>query len=301
MDDVKKSLAQLEKEKSEAEVKAKEVEKEDQLRPWNVDTISKDGFSKTLVNKPNPRQNRDNWTEEERENYMKTFVKKHEDKLKAFGWLNKFDDSKAFMLENPDLACDETANYLVIQCINLAMEDKFGAMDQVAHQCIAMQYLLELSKQLDVDPRSCISSFFTKIQKADPEYKKAFDDELVAFKQRIRRRAKEKVEEQMEELRKEEEKERLERLGPGGLDPADVFESLPKEMQECFESQDIAKLQTVIAAMKPEDARHHMKRCVDSGLWKPAADDPNTNPEDGFKRQPVEEPQDGEHTYESVN
>ena len=35
-------------------------------------------------------------------------------------------------------------------------------MEQVAHQTIAMQYLLELSKQLDVDPRACISSFFTK-------------------------------------------------------------------------------------------------------------------------------------------
>ena len=39
---------------------------------------------------------------------------------------------------------------------------KFDLMEHVAHQCIAMQYLLELSKQLDVDPRACISSFFTK-------------------------------------------------------------------------------------------------------------------------------------------
>ena len=39
---------------------------------------------------------------------------------------------------------------------------KYGAMEQVSHQCIAMQYLLELAKQLDVDPRGCISSFFTK-------------------------------------------------------------------------------------------------------------------------------------------
>ena len=36
------------------------------------------------------------------------------------------------------------------------------AMEQVAHQCICVQYLLELAKQLDLDPRSCISSFFTK-------------------------------------------------------------------------------------------------------------------------------------------
>lgn len=68
----------------------------------------------------------------------------------------------------------------------------------------------------------------SRIQKADPEYKKAFDDELTAFKDRIRRRAKDKIEEQLAELRKEEEEERIARLGPGGLDPAEVFESLPQ-------------------------------------------------------------------------
>ena len=41
-----------------------------------------------------------------------------------------------------------------------------------------------------------------------------------------------------------------------------------------------------------------MKRCVDSGLWKPSADDPDTNPEDGFKRgaQP-EDSQDDSKSY----
>jgi hypothetical protein len=37
--------------------------------------------------------------------------------------------------------------------------------------------------------------------------------------------------------------------------------------------------------MPEEDARIHMKRCVDSGLWKPATDDPETNPEDGFRKK----------------
>ena len=40
-------------------------------------------------------------------------------------------------------------------------------MAHVAHQCICMQYLLELAKQLETDPRACISSFFTKIQVAE--------------------------------------------------------------------------------------------------------------------------------------
>ena len=34
-----------------------------------------------------------------------------------------------------------------------------------------------------------------------------------------------------------EEEEKQKRLGPGGLDPVEVFESLPEELQKCFESQ----------------------------------------------------------------
>jgi len=300
MEGLKKSLADLEVKREDAAAKIDDVTKEDRLRPWNVDTISKDGFSKTLVNNPPPRPDTSKMTEDEKEAYMKEFVKKHEPDIKKFGWLRKYDDSKAFLQEKSALACEETANYLVIQCINLAMEEKFAAMEQVAHQCIAMQYLLELSKQLNVDPRACISQFFTKIQVADPEYKKAFNDELDAFKQRIRTRAKQKVQEQMEEM---EEEERQQRLGPGGLDPAEVFETLPEVLQKCFESQDVAKLQEAIRAMPEEDAKYHMKRCVASGLWKPAEDDPNTNPEDGFRRKEtgggVDDAGD-EPTYEEV-
>ena len=72
-----------------------------------------------------------------------------------------------------------------------------------------------------------------RIQIADPEYKKAFDDELVAFKSRIKRRAKEKIEEQLQAEREEEEKEKQERIAesPGGLDPIEVLESLPPELR----------------------------------------------------------------------
>ena len=52
-----------------------DVKKEDRLRPWNVDTISKDGFSKTLVNNPPPRPDTSKMTEDEKESYMKEFCK----------------------------------------------------------------------------------------------------------------------------------------------------------------------------------------------------------------------------------
>lgn len=76
-----------------------------------------------------------------------------------------------------------------------------------------------------------------RIQQAEPEYKKAFQDELDGFKDRVTKRAKQKMEELIKEA---EEEERQERLGPGGLDPIEVMESLPEvcsvilHMEDCF-------------------------------------------------------------------
>ena len=102
-------------------------------------------------------------------------------------------------------------------------------LEDLFYACFEPSYLVQ-NESLHDDPINPPR----RIQVADPEYKKAFNDELEAFKQRIRLRAKEKVKEQMEEI---EEEDRQQRLGPGGLDPVDVFESLPKVLQECFESQ----------------------------------------------------------------
>lgn len=37
--------------------------------------------------------------------------------------MRKYDDSQEFLLQYPQLACEETANYLVIWCINLEVEE----------------------------------------------------------------------------------------------------------------------------------------------------------------------------------
>lgn len=141
-------------------------------------------------------------------------------------------------------------------------------MEHVAHQCIVMQFILELSKTLKYDPRACVGPFFTKMQTTNKEYKDGFFDELNAFKDRIRKRAAEKIEAAMKEA---EEEERQKRLGPGGLDPVEVFETLPDELKQCFESQNIELLQDTLLKMKKEDAEYHMDRCVKSGLWVPDA------------------------------
>ncbi|XP_078126552.1 hsp90 co-chaperone Cdc37 [Sander vitreus] len=272
----------LKKEERDWEKKVTEHVREEKKMPWNVDTLSKEGFSKSIVNaKPESTDE----TEEEKEQKHKTFVEKNEKQIKHFGMLRRWDDSQKYLSDNPHLVCEETANYLVIMCIDLEVEEKHALMEQVAHQTIVMQFILELAKSLKVDPRGCFRQFFAKIKTADQQYQDAFNDELESFKERVRGRAKIRIEKAMKEY---EEEERQKRLGPGGLDPVEVYESLPAEMQKCFDDKDIQMLQDAISKMDPTEAKAHMKRCIDSGLWVP-----NSKTDDGDEKEE-------DATYEEV-
>ncbi|XP_026332205.1 hsp90 co-chaperone Cdc37 [Hyposmocoma kahamanoa] len=268
--ELKKAIAQLEKEEKEILKKEDELKKKEKQTPWNVDTISEPGFTKTVINTKAPRPREENLTEEQKEEKMKKFIKENEKLLKQFGMLRRYDDSQRFLQQHSHLVCEETANYLVIWCINLEMEGKHDLMSHVAHQTICMQYILELSKQLDVDPRACVGAFISRIQVSEKTYKDSFDDELEQFKERIKKRAHEKLQ---EAIREQEEEERKARLGPGGLDPVEVYEELPDELKKCFDAQDVPMLQATIAKMPEQEAIYYMKRCVDAGLWVPGKND----------------------------
>lgn len=267
MNELKNELIKLEDQDKKLRKEQEELSKKEKLMPWNVDTISKEGFTKTVLNKDAPRRPEE-MTDEEKAELQRIFVKENEKLLKKFGMFQKYDDSKNFLKEHPHLACEETANYLVIWCINLEVEGKHELMEHVAHQCICMQFIIELAKHLNVDPRACIASFFSRIQMADMEYKDAFKSELEAFKGRVKERARIRIEKAIEEA---EEEERQQRIGPGGLDPIEVFESLPEALKACFESKDIELLQKTITTMPEEEAKYHINRCIDSGLWIPDA------------------------------
>ena len=93
------------------------------LTPWNVDTISHDKFAKTIINKEVPKRRDEDMSEEERAERYKNFLGKYKEKIKHFGMLKHYEDSKTFLLESPDLVCDDTANYLVVWCIDLEIEE----------------------------------------------------------------------------------------------------------------------------------------------------------------------------------
>jgi len=99
-------------------------------------------------------------TEDEKAEEFLRFVKENDKVVQTFGMLRRYEDSKKFLLEHPHLACEESANYLVYWCVDLAIEEKLQLMDHVAHQCIVIQFLLMLAKQLDRDPRVSLKSTY---------------------------------------------------------------------------------------------------------------------------------------------
>jgi len=264
-------LSELKKQDDEFRAKEAEIERQERLEPWNVDTIAREGFSTSRINKAPVAKQDENMTEEERQEKAKKFFKDNKKLIDKYGVLHKWDDSKQFLLDNPHLCCEDTANYLTIECLNHEIEGKHELMEHVAHQAIVMNFLMELAKELKYNPQApqLISMFFDKLKKAEKAYHDAFEDELKSFKERIARRAKEKIDDALKEY---EEEERQKRLGPGGLDPVEVFESLPPQMQRCFEEKNIGALQEAATTMPPEEFRKHLQRCIDSGLWLPEGD-----------------------------
>ncbi|XP_053671307.1 uncharacterized protein LOC128721566 [Anopheles nili] len=269
MQEQEKEKETIESKKKSAAEKLKDAKEKLQRNEGNLDELKKSieelEKEQSAINKK-PEE----LTEEQKELSLRDFIKKNEKQVKKFGMLRKYDDSKKFLQDNHHLVCEDTPNYLVIWCIELEMQEKHDLMGHVAHQCICMQYILDISKQLEVDPRSCVASFFQRIQEAEAkaEYKQHFFAEIEAFKERIRKRAQEKLQVLIQE---QEEEEKKARIGPGGLDPVEVFESLPEELQKCFEERDIGMLQQAMSKLPPEEARHHLQRCIDSGLWVPDA------------------------------
>lgn len=266
--DKKTKLTELEQQVADYEEKEKELERQERMFPkWNVDNMSSDKWNTSRISKIKSEEEPAN--EEERFEQTKDFWQKHDKEIKEFGMLSKHDESEKFLARHPNLVHENLANKLVIWCIDLEVQGKHKLMERVAHQCIVIQYILEVAKSVKVDPRGCVKVFFSRVKTAEKQYLDAFEDEYQSFMGRVRARAKIRIDEAMKEVEEEEQAEREARLGPGGLDPLEVLETLPEKIKTAFQTQNTPMLQEGFAELSEEDAQYHLKRAIDSGLWVP--------------------------------
>ena len=76
--------------------------------------------------------------------------------------------------------------FLFFNCILLIFSQKTSLMEQVAHQTIILQFILQLGIQMKTDPRDCYMAFFKRFETMQAEYIESFNDELNAFKGRVK-------------------------------------------------------------------------------------------------------------------
>jgi cell division cycle protein 37 len=203
------------------------------------------------------------------------FTEKYADLVEQFMDIKSFDASKEFILKHGDIVLQEHAsNYLLLASLEDEMNGHRDKMKQTAKQSQIVTNIAELAKGWNTHPGNAIIPFFNKMETR--EFLEGFMVGLDTFVEKIIGRAvTKKVEmdqqrrtgvssqgQDLNEIPKEE------RLGPGGLDPLEVIETLPIELQEAFESRDVEQLKKCLQNMSQEDAEYHMKRCVDSGLWQ---------------------------------
>lgn len=208
------------------------------------------------------------------ENYA-DFVTEYEDLLEKFIGTHSIEECKEMMHQHGDVLLQENASsYLLLSCLEEEMNGNHEKMRHVARQSQILSHITELAASLKRAPRDVVLPFFRRI--SEEEHKRGFQEAVDGFIVRIQKRAVDKRKEMDEEEKQrraagegEEEVElsKEERMGPGGLDPVEVFESLPESMQDAFESKDMQKLQEALQQMPIEEVKYHMKRCEDSGLW----------------------------------
>ncbi|XP_067839531.1 hsp90 co-chaperone Cdc37-like 1 [Heptranchias perlo] len=250
---------ELKQKEDEWRQKEEELIWNERMSSWNVDTISKEGFNKSVINKSIESKE----VEEEKDGKDATFGQKYEQQIRHFGMLKRWADSQRYLSDHPHLVCQETADYLIKWCFHLKEEEKQALMEQVAHQAVVMQFIIELGRSLHEDPRGCFRQFFEKAKIADEGYMEAFNTELAAFIQRVREFAEAKA---AETVTMHKVARHRNHLDVRGLHPMEVFESLPQELKRCFQLQDVHLLQNVLSNMNPQVAEHYLQHCIGAGL-----------------------------------
>jgi cell division cycle protein 37 len=212
------------------------------------------------------------------------FAIKHERILETYSDLEDLEKTKDYLFKNCDILLHEHAqSYMLLSSLEDEMNGKHKRMKLVCRQCQILTHIHELGVSMKRDPRDVILPFFKRIEEAT--YLQGFLGAVDDFIKKIQKRAVEKRKEMDAEKASKKNKsggadddsdedDGIEYeavgdspVGPGGLNPLEVLKQLPKPMRKAFESQDIGRLQEVLGAMAPDEAKHWMKLCVDSGLW----------------------------------
>ena len=214
------------------------------------------------------------------------FTEKYADVVEGLMACTTLDASKEYLLQYGNIVlCENASNYLLLASLEDEMNGYRDKMKITARQSQIVSNIAELAKTVHQHPGNVIQPFFQRLQ--ERKHLEEFLYGVNVFVEKIIQRAvvkKAEIDAQraiaddesplesssddaggggtsLQDIPKEQ------RLGPGGLDPLEVIETLPSSIVEAFESRDVDQLKQALMQLSPEDAEYHMQRCIDSGLW----------------------------------
>lgn len=255
-------------------------------RPLHVDNVCHVAEERTIIHSSDgSRTDRLKKGEEsfsvDEYSLFKTDNKKILDKFADADW----ETSEALCKEYGHILMDDYANsYYMLGCLDAEMAGDRKLMQKLARQGQIISQIHQLAEPMKRPARDLVPRFFEKFERDSS--RAAFQEGVDHFVKQIIQRAIVKKQEQEQEQQQEAAVEaaeedmqpvslveamysmsKEERMGPGGLDPVEVFESLPEEMQNCFKSGDVDELRKVAQSMSPADFERHFNRCIEAGLW----------------------------------
>ncbi|XP_030381605.1 hsp90 co-chaperone Cdc37-like [Scaptodrosophila lebanonensis] len=237
------------------------------------------GFVKTMINKrpeqPKPclsLEKTERFTLLELEKRMRRFIEMYGPVADEYVRLESYEDTMRFLHSHANIISTDGTAYLMNMCLDLISAGRLEEMSQVAHQCMILQFIVELGSQMNEDPRRCINPFFTRIIEYDSLYYSAFQTETEALKARLTMRAQGK-EVAPPRQQPAASKSPSNQSSPGtpcpkaGLGPFEVFQSLPESLKSCFQTRNVQELKHIVKQLPPDEAKFHLQRCIDTGLW----------------------------------
>jgi len=236
----------------------------------------RDAYDVVKVNK-----SKGNPEDESNEN-IEDFFKKYRSKLETYAYIPDDKVADKFLQDHKEIVTHSGEGFLITLAVDKSCEGHPASLNVplIARRCLTMHNILASAKEANIKIEKSLNMFYkrrnnAKISEMYTEEFQKQNEELLAL---IKKRTKERLKEAEEEAKKplvltpEEQEEYKAPVGPGGLDPTEVLNSLPQEMQDAFLEKDTDKLTAALTKLPAEEARKYMDDCVKSGLWVRAED-----------------------------
>jgi len=280
---------EIDEEKAKAEAagdfeKAEKLENKRPLHQGNVCTVVEE---RTIINRSSGTTDRKSKDGESFVVDDYTMFKEDNKKILDDFTNADWEESREMLMKYGHILMEEYCNsYFMLSALEAEMEGKKELVKKLCSQGQIISQIYQLAEPMKRPPRDLVPRFFEKFER--DASRAAFQEGVDHFRMQLEKRAVAKKAEQEKEAAEAAEQEaqaqeeemqpvslveamyemsKEERMGPGGLDPVEVFEGLPEMLQNCFKSGDVELLKTASKEMDPKEFDRHFKRCIDAGLW----------------------------------